>query len=46
MSQRRITIYDLARAMGISASYVSRALNEHPSINPDVVAAVKKKPKN
>ncbi|MDI9863399.1 LacI family DNA-binding transcriptional regulator [Flectobacillus sp. DC10W] len=45
MSQRRITIYDLARAMGISASYVSRALNEHPSINPEVVAAVKKKAK-
>lgn len=29
--------------MGISASYVSRALNDHPSINPKVAESVKEK---
>lgn len=43
MSRKRITIYDLARELGISASYVSRALNDHPSINPKVSESVKQK---
>lgn len=43
MSQKRITIYDLAKELGISPSYISRALNEHPSINKKVVESVKKK---
>jgi LacI family transcriptional regulator len=43
MSSKRVTIYDLARELGISASYISRALNSHPSINEKVKEAVKKK---
>lgn len=43
MSRKRITIYDIAKEMGISASYVSRALNDHPSINPKVAESVKEK---
>ncbi|MCF6403783.1 LacI family transcriptional regulator [Chitinophaga filiformis] len=30
---KRVTIYDLANELGISASYVSRALNNHPGIS-------------
>ena len=33
MSKKRITIYDLADALNISASYVSRALNNDPYLN-------------
>lgn len=43
MTRKRITIYDLAKEMGISASYVSRALNDHPTINLKVRESVKKK---
>ena len=43
MNNKRVTIYDLAKEMGISASYISRALNNHPSINEKMKAAVKKK---
>lgn len=43
MSRKRITIYDIAKEMGISASYVSRALNDHPSISPKVRESVKEK---
>lgn len=43
MGKRRITIYDLAKELGISASYISRALNDHPSINLKVRAHVKQK---
>lgn len=43
MSRKRVTIYDVAKEMGISASYVSRALNDHPSINPKVAESVKQK---
>lgn len=31
---KRITIYDLAKTLGISAGTVSRSLNDHPSISP------------
>ena len=43
MSRKRITIYDLAKELGVSASYVSRALNNHPSISEKVKEAVRKK---
>ncbi|MEO6550473.1 MAG: LacI family DNA-binding transcriptional regulator [Ferruginibacter sp.] len=42
-STKRITIYDLAKELGISASYVSKALNDHPLINEKVKKKVKKK---
>lgn len=40
---KRITIYDLARELGVSASYISRALNNHPSISEKVKETVRKK---
>lgn len=40
---KRLTIYDLANALGISASYVSRALNDHPTINDKMKMMVKMK---
>ena len=43
MSSKRVTIYDLAKELGISASYISRALNDHPSINEKIKETVKKK---
>jgi len=43
MNGKRITIYDLAQELGMSASYVSRALNNHPSVNPKIIEQVKKK---
>ncbi|MDB5247138.1 MAG: LacI family transcriptional regulator [Segetibacter sp.] len=43
MSRKRITIYDLAKALNISASYVSRALNNDPFINEKVKEQVKAK---
>lgn len=42
---KRITIYDLANELGISASYVSRALNDHPSISDKMKMLVKMKAK-
>ncbi|MCR9063304.1 MAG: LacI family transcriptional regulator [Cytophagales bacterium] len=33
--QKEITIYDLADKLNLSASTVSRALNDHPAINPE-----------
>ena len=43
MSNKRVTIYDLARELGISASYISKALNNHPSISEKVKTKVKSK---
>ncbi|MBD0333387.1 MAG: LacI family DNA-binding transcriptional regulator, partial [Chitinophagaceae bacterium] len=43
MIGKRVTIYDLAKELGISASYISRALNDHPSISEKVKESVKKK---
>lgn len=43
MSSKRVTIYDLAKELGISASYISKALNNHPSISEKIKQAVKKK---
>ena len=43
MSSKRTTIYDLARELNVSASYISRALNNHPSISEKVKETVRKK---
>ncbi|WP_018614513.1 LacI family DNA-binding transcriptional regulator [Segetibacter koreensis] len=43
MNGKRIIIYDLAAELGISASYVSRALNSHPLVSKKIVETVKKK---
>jgi len=43
MNNKRVTIYDLAKELGISASYISKALNNHPSINEKMKQTVKKK---
>lgn len=43
MRQKRVTIYDLAQELGVSASYISRALNNHPSISNKVKERVRKK---
>lgn len=43
MKSKRVTIYDLAKELGISASYISKALNNHPSISEKIKLAVKKK---
>lgn len=43
MRNKRITIYDLAKELGVSASYISKALNGHPSINDKIKVKVRKK---
>ena len=43
MTGKRVTIYDLANELVIYASYVSKALNDHPSISEKIKQAVKKK---
>src|ERR1044072_3092678 len=43
MTGKRVTIYDLANELGISASYVSKALSNHPSLSEKIKLAVKKK---
>ena len=41
MKSSQVTIKDIARALGISASTVSRALKDHPDISPKTKKAVK-----
>ena len=43
MRNKRVTIYDLAKELGISASYISKALNDHPSISEKMRTTVKRK---
>ena len=43
MNNKRVTIYDIAKELGISASYISKALNNHPTISEKVRETVKKK---
>src|ERR671927_63104 len=43
MINKRVTIFDLAKELGMSASYVSRALNNHPAVSKKIVELVKKK---
>lgn len=45
MNPKRITIYDIADKLGISASYVSRALNNRPLVNQKIIDAVKQEAK-
>lgn len=40
--KKKITIYDVANALNVSISTVSRALNESPRINPNTIKRVKK----
>lgn len=42
-SRKRATIYDLAKELGISPSYVSKALNNHPSVGEPIRRRVKEK---
>lgn len=42
-SRKRATIYDLARELGISPSYVSKALNNHPSVGEPIRLRVREK---
>jgi len=42
-SRKRATIYDLAKDLGISPSYVSKALNNHPSVGESMRQKVKEK---
>lgn len=42
-SKKKITIYDVADALGVSISTVSRALNDSPRINSKTIERVKKK---
>lgn len=43
MSNKRTTIYDLARELGLSVSYVSKALNNKPGVSEKVRREVLKK---
>lgn len=43
MNGKRVTIYDIAEQLGMSASYVSRALNNHPAVSEKIKELVKKK---
>jgi LacI family transcriptional regulator len=40
-SSREVTIYDLAKALGLSASTVSRGLNDHPHIHEETIKRIK-----
>lgn len=43
MYGKRVTIYHIAKELGMSASYVSRALNNHPAVSQKIKDKVKKK---
>ncbi|OOV17341.1 LacI family DNA-binding transcriptional regulator [Flavobacterium sp. LM4] len=43
MSTKRMTIYDLAKELGLSVSYVSKALNNKPGVREEVRKEVLKK---
>lgn len=45
MTNKRTTIYDLAKAMNLSASYISKALNNHPSVREEIREKVRAKAK-
>jgi DNA-binding LacI/PurR family transcriptional regulator len=42
-SHKRVTIYDIAAELNVSASYISRALNDHPAISQKSRDKIKKK---
>lgn len=43
MNGKRVTIYHIAKELGMTGSYVSRALNDHPAVSKKVKDLVKKK---
>jgi DNA-binding LacI/PurR family transcriptional regulator len=43
MNGKRVTIYHIAKELGMSGSYVSRALNDHPAVSQKIRDLVKKK---
>src|SRR5689334_20546019 len=43
MNGKRATIYHIAEELGMSASYVSRALNDYPGVSKKIKELVKKK---
>ena len=43
MNNYRLTIYDIAKELELSVSYISKTLNNHPSISEKVKESVKKK---
>lgn len=43
MNGKRVTIYTIAEELGMSGSYVSRALNDHPAVSQKIKDLVKKK---
>jgi LacI family transcriptional regulator len=43
MSKKRVTIYDLGRELDLSPSYISKALNNHPSISQRIRDLVRNK---
>jgi DNA-binding LacI/PurR family transcriptional regulator len=43
MNTKRITIYDLAKELGLSVSYISKALNNKPGVREEVRKTVLKK---
>jgi LacI family transcriptional regulator len=45
MSEKRTTIHDIAKALDLTASTVSRALNDHPKISNETKLLVRKKAK-
>lgn len=42
IKNKTVTIHDLAKELGVSASTISRALKEHPSISQNTIKKVKK----
>ena len=42
MNNKRVTIYDLAKAINLSPSYISKALNNHPSVGDKMKEKVRK----
>ena len=46
MNNKRVTIYDLAKAINLSPSYISKALNNHPSVGDKMKEKVRKAAKD
>ncbi|MCK4990126.1 MAG: LacI family DNA-binding transcriptional regulator, partial [Bacteroidales bacterium] len=40
-SRKEVTIYDIAKALNLSASTVSRGLSNHPAIRKDTIRRIK-----
>jgi LacI family transcriptional regulator len=46
MAERKVTIHDIARELNLTASTVSRALNNHPKISTETKKLIIKKAKD